>query len=216
MGADIHMFYELKINGKWELYDWQAKYRSGNYEDGSPRYNWSEMWEDVLSINRNYRLFALLAGVRNDGSFEPIKSPISLPYDVSDKVKAEHDSWGIDAHSATWYMLDELLNYDYNQQDIGFSGVISREQFFDIENGNTDRPKIYSQQVIGRYSRTISNEEMRTIDFDDGLSYYTRWEWVEKCREAVGKAWFDVLAELSRIKQLKKVEDVRLIMWFDN
>lgn len=57
MGCDIHVHFEIKLNGKWEHYS-------------QPR------------IERNYELFGRIAGVRNE-DIRPICPPRGLPRDCS-------------------------------------------------------------------------------------------------------------------------------------
>ena len=76
MGCDIHVHFEIKLNGKWEHYS-------------NP------------SIDRNYELFAKMADVRNDyeNPIIPISFPKGLPKDLSVVTKFEVDHWGSDGHS---------------------------------------------------------------------------------------------------------------------
>jgi hypothetical protein len=62
---------------------------------------------------RNYSLFGALAGVR-DGSMELIADmDRGLPDDVSDELCDMYDEWGLDAHSANYLYLDEILESSY-------------------------------------------------------------------------------------------------------
>jgi hypothetical protein len=62
---------------------------------------------------RNYSLFGALAGVR-DGSMELIADmDRGLPDDVSDELCDMFDEWGMDAHSANYLYLDEILESSY-------------------------------------------------------------------------------------------------------
>jgi hypothetical protein len=62
---------------------------------------------------RNYSLFGALAGVR-DGSMELIADmDRGLPDDVSDELCNIFDEWGMDAHSANYLYLDEIMNSSY-------------------------------------------------------------------------------------------------------
>lgn len=74
---------------------------------------WKRYDRDIYD-SRNYELFGILAGVR--GSRIPISYPKGLPIDVSNEVLKYHDSWGEDAHSASWLTFDEIydsrLDYD--------------------------------------------------------------------------------------------------------
>lgn len=64
-----------------------------------------------LPINRDYRLFAILAGVRNAENITPISDPRGLPEDASRVMKGWHEHWGSDAHSASYVTLDEIQDW---------------------------------------------------------------------------------------------------------
>lgn len=84
MGCDIHLHIEIKLNGKWEHW-------------GAPH------------LQRNYPLFAKMAGVRNyDDEIEPIAKPKGLPEDltVCTKFNAGYD--GNDGHSHSWLNCQEI------------------------------------------------------------------------------------------------------------
>jgi len=76
-------------------------------------------WEPVLGLDpfedRNYSRFAFLAGVRNYSSARPISVPRGIPANISPEVKRIFLQWGDDAHSASWLLLSELLEFDYGQ-----------------------------------------------------------------------------------------------------
>ncbi len=64
MGCDIHMFLEIRKNGKWKYQPSGETYPSGN----------DQPFYDV----RNYNIFAILAGVRNGaGSLVVIRATVS-------------------------------------------------------------------------------------------------------------------------------------------
>ena len=84
MGCDIHLHQEVKINGKWLHYS-------------NP------------SIDRNYRLFAILAGVRNHYEITPINSPRGIPEDIAESTKFDCDEvWGCDGHSHSHITAEEI------------------------------------------------------------------------------------------------------------
>lgn len=109
MGCDIHLYGEKKDeNGEYEI-----------------------CWEDE-SHNRQYAMFAFLAGVRNYGAITPISEPRGIPkdsatrnnanyYDSEDDYlcypssKYEYDAFFDDCHSRSWLSIEELKKYDYDQ-----------------------------------------------------------------------------------------------------
>ena len=100
MGCDIHLFKEYRSpdihNNKWISYDhW--------YSEGT------EMGRafDYSAPSRNYDAFGMLAeGVR--GEYPYSVECKGLPDDVTHLVRTEHKSWGVDAHSVTYFTEVEL------------------------------------------------------------------------------------------------------------
>jgi hypothetical protein len=116
MGADIHLVLEKRmtipgtqtvawvgVNAfpyvKGTVYDFSQRHKNAAapVRDAEGRVHWH-------ANNRNYELFAALAGVRGDGP-----EPRGIPDDVS--VLALHmiEGWGEDGHSHTWMLMDEAL-----------------------------------------------------------------------------------------------------------
>lgn len=91
MGCDIHAVVEVKINP----------------------HNMEGWWINAgeIHINRDYRLFAKLAGVRNEHPWlqEPIAEPRGIPTDASGGVDALVEAWGHDGHSHSWVTVGELV-----------------------------------------------------------------------------------------------------------
>ena len=96
MGCDIHLCVEIKIDDQWHAYNHP-------------------------SIERNYALFAKMAGVRNNGGIEPIAAPRGFPADASFVCKLDYERRGCDVHSASYLGESEigLLNEWMRQQEWG-------------------------------------------------------------------------------------------------
>jgi hypothetical protein len=62
---------------------------------------------------RNYSLFGALAGVRDDSMELIADMDRGLPDDVSDELCDMFDEYGMDAHSANYLYLDEILESSY-------------------------------------------------------------------------------------------------------
>lgn len=93
MGCDIHAYAERKVGDKYEAI------------------------RDVSPFDyRNYGLYGWLADVRNYSAVTPIAAKRGLPDDMSADVREEYELWEMDAHSASWLALSELLAFDYDQQ----------------------------------------------------------------------------------------------------
>jgi len=76
---------------------------------------WEVPYKRSFYSGRNYYLFAILADVRNDGSVEPISQPRGIPEDCSYPYKLLLDRWGMDAHSESYFTLEELLNVKWDE-----------------------------------------------------------------------------------------------------
>lgn len=88
MGCDIYMHTEQFHEGRW------IHVGPGPYDD------------------REYDLFWLLGGIqRRRSDVQPIGPHRGIPEDASPEVRADHDSWSADAHSASWLSLAELQRF---------------------------------------------------------------------------------------------------------
>ena len=86
MGCDIHMHIEVMVAGRWEHY-------------AAP------------SIERWYKLFGLMAGVRNH-EVTPICSPKGFPADASIVTKLIYEDEKADAHTVSWLDHDEIIKLE--------------------------------------------------------------------------------------------------------
>ena len=88
MGTDIHCTAERRnADGKWEIID------------------------IYVELNRNYGLFGWLADLRNYSAIPPLHPGRGMPADATHGSLDFHE----DNHSATWYLIDELMSFDYNR-----------------------------------------------------------------------------------------------------
>lgn len=133
MGADVHMILEEydPVQDTWvgtNDYDVLDFYMYHTDSNKQGRYDYS--WPKVTS--RNYAIFAKLAGVRGEGP-EP-KGP---PQDSSTLTKMKLDQWGYDAHSVTWYYLEDMVRivsphylkddvFDDDREDLAYRLFTSR------------------------------------------------------------------------------------------
>lgn len=98
MGTDIHCQIEMHRNGRWR--------RQGE-----------------LDLDRNYTLFAILAGVRGGGEITPIAEPRGLPTDLDPRPFADDECEPYGDHSFSWLTLAELRAFNWSQQ-VPHQGVI--------------------------------------------------------------------------------------------
>jgi hypothetical protein len=63
--------------------------------------------------NRNYRLFAMLAGERNEEDITPFAEPRGLPEDTDERIKTRIQGYGWGEERASHFTLAELLSFDW-------------------------------------------------------------------------------------------------------
>jgi|GEM_PF-1753100 len=208
MGCDIHVFLERKNKNKWEdanLY--QRNYYKATHPDDEEDKDFNRL--DCYN-GRNYNLFAALADVRNHGYIKPINQPKGIPEDASKEVKKELTEWELDAHSISYFTLQELLDSRSNYQEIINSGFITKEYAKLLDEKNII-PAEWSQDV---YENGIRGGEK-------GSNYVWR-EWTTK---------YDLLAPLidgiintlcltfyydGKKRVLENAVNFRIVFWFDN
>jgi hypothetical protein len=126
MGCDIHLITEIKIDNKWILFDKKIFTDGFNNQVSSP-FN-----------ERNYRVFALLANVRNDYGIKPISPPKGLPDDSEflnfkiEKYITRKDDifFDSDYHHHSHLTLKEFLEYDYSKIDNKNSIIKFPDEYF--------------------------------------------------------------------------------------
>jgi hypothetical protein len=132
IGADIHFFRErkttsLNYEGPKDLqYDRDRKINEV-IDDKPLTENWvsadswsknGPIWQNhEVFYSRNYYLFSILADVRNSGNVQPICDPRGIPDDASSGYMYAVDRWEGDAHSHSYFTLEELLLVDWDQYD---------------------------------------------------------------------------------------------------
>ncbi len=100
MGCDIHLHIEVKVRGEWH-------HLSAPY------------------VDRSYRLFGYMAGVRDD-SVEPVSLPKGFPPDATTLTKIDYERWERDAHSVSWLGVEEIgILRDRIQKDPDVGGNFS-------------------------------------------------------------------------------------------
>jgi len=101
MGCDIHFYTEVFKNDNWVTAD-----------------DWHPVMKWVLKERyngRNYVLFGVLAGVRKD-DVPRLSNPRGLPDDVCPQVADAYENMKDDAHSASFFTLEELLAFNWDQE----------------------------------------------------------------------------------------------------
>jgi hypothetical protein len=105
---------------------------------------------------RSYLIFGFLAGVRNYSYLPQISEPRGFPEDASDFVKEEFNEWGIDAHTPSWLLIDELVNFNYDQETEDCRATINNDGGCTCEKGK-GRKGTY-REFLGPYYFEWINE----------------------------------------------------------
>ena len=195
MGCDIHIFAEVKKNGKWiknteKVFgpDWRNNYNEFPFD-----------W-------RGYGMFGFFADVRNYSRSPVLHEPKGLPSDSEflntplskeerfdygyfnngvARTEKEYITKDADYHTHSYYTLKELLDYDYEIvfEDLRYTKVTKFPEGGMLSDGAA------------------------IVEPGDGNGTITTM------REFLGDGYFK---ELECLKLLGKPEDVRIIFYFDN
>ena len=235
MGCDIHLYVERKkvIDDEWASVD-----------EWGPDEDYPECltvdWRNHFYRDRNYRLFAILADVRNGYGFAgcdtgerliPIAEPRGLPEDVSDLVRAESDYLGGDGHSHSWLTLAELLTYDWTQTAT-LRGWINGPACADWMRWRDEEPgpKTYSGGVSGQRIQHVPIAELEArvqaiwtsggkfAEWEQRIReelehVYAQAEWKQSYASCCRKWWSETMPRLLHVGE---PERVRIVFWFDN
>lgn len=218
VGCDIHCMLEIQLpNKSWKLIKGYSSLvrmymeeKKECLEEGDvaeaariekivARYKAEGLERCWIFSDRNYELFALLAGVRNYNDYPPLFPCRGIPEDCSDEVKEERDYWEGDAHSWTYFTLGDL-NAAVWEQVVTKTAMVQDcvwEEF--CNNVEAATPRSYCEAVYG------------------ASDYHSR-SWNRTYQE-IAKRFFAIA--VSRMEKLAKkntfgVEGVRLVIFFDN
>ncbi len=155
MGCDIHCVIEQrKLIG--QDYAW-----------------WKNRGE--ADIDRNYELFAVLAGVRNRHEIIPISEPKGLPEDVDKMFKAYHKDWDVDAHSASWVTLKEMREYNLDQEIEDDRIILKKNEdgrITEVCQSTTDETKterVGKRKLFALWGRDVWDRLIKELEnYDDG------------------------------------------------
>lgn len=190
MGCDIHFYVENKFEGKW-----------------------FNVFSDEWYVDRNYLLFGLLAGVRSN-LLNPISPIKGLPSDVSPFVLKERESWSVDAHSMSYYLLSELLAVKNNNFMLPVSLNITGYKKY--KKGNILPDEYYYYPPLN--AKVISNEKMdkiiNMVAFLDDNNYYSNLKVPQTYSDISSQFWDEIVPAME--KYSSHPDDVRCVFWFDN
>lgn len=245
MGCDIHLYVEVRKNNKWKPADSWLTYGKeyGHFEDdGDESKRPVVPYDDEYYNGRNYKLFAMLANVRNGVGFagidtgnavNPISEPKGLPEDVSDVIEKCSEYWGSDGHSHSYLTVKELMEYDWTQTAT-YRGTVSAWEYVKWSSWGKERglgPESYCGSITGASVRHVTEKQMKAI-IDDILEEKGKEKHQLKQEDLKGFAntfckiewktpYYESAQEflsqtIPRLWKLGKPEDVRIVFWFDN
>jgi len=133
MGCDIHMHREKRVDGKWLTADeWVNEYGDGLSIPFAKRFH-----------ERNYNLFAVLAGVRERETPVFTFAPRGMPVSLSAEVSAAAEAWGGDGHSHSYLYLHELQDLAalLSSRTQTISGMKNRDELAALHAPTAPAPK---------------------------------------------------------------------------
>ena len=212
MGCDIHGRVQRRYS------------ETGKYADIGP-----------MEDDRNYKVFAMLAGVRNGFGFAgvathsrlvPVSEPRGLPADLElidgDSVKlhryndddelVEYGEW-LGDHSHSWLSLSEILAWDGWNMTLQMTGILSAEEFARVEREG-DKPRAWSGGVWGLNVTQVTAEQARAGEPHTHVAY----EWTEPFAACITtfKKWLDYMASKYGWLIEKDPQAIRLVFGFDS
>jgi hypothetical protein len=159
---------------------------------------------------RSYRLFSVLANVRNGRGFagiQPIAMPQGLPNDTSPTVRKEADYYGEDGHSHSWLFVSDLLRYDWDQSSVGRGFTQDTDDGRFSEGGRA----AWVAHCLESFHKTPAGVQIWTYPIDDGVPI----EWRVPVWSEMPGDWFPFVLRLARLTNGDSMS-VRLVFWFDN
>ena len=239
MGTDIHLRVERRnpVTNQWE-----------NIPDAFPSWPYPKddegniIWPDDSPDDRNYNIFAFLAGVRNGYGFagvyrhEPLKPQFpkrGLPDDI-DKTRLNCEAKGIiyngpdtddydsydwlGDHSFTWATITELRACPW-EAEFESGGVISMEEYKAWKDaGASGPPSTWSGGISGQDIETWTAEAFEAYEgaMPEGKQIFIQIHWTWKPLLNSGfYRWVHGNKVEGFVRELGG-ENVRVIMGFDN
>lgn len=142
MGCDIHYVVERRKIGVGDK--WVGIYAS----DVHPYPSQPNKWYRPLPRERNYNLFAEIAGVRGEG-----KKPLGVPIDASDLTLAQVGYWDNDGHSHSFMSAEDFCKIwikcreiqedrDWDEYILTYNKILTPERLNEINKNRSEAREI--------------------------------------------------------------------------
>ena len=199
MGCDIHIYTEkLKtVNDKkqWINCDYWIK---NSYYDPIEE----DPWETEYAVHefyqeRDYELFAALAGVRtNGGPVVPLKG---FPDNASEPIRELYKRWDSDGHSHSYLTITELKQLQKNLGDtVKRKGMLTPEQYEQLQKGI--KPTSWcSWTSFSGYIEAEWEDDFNSLN-----------SMMEKLNKFIESRFYNY-----EIEDMSD-DDFRIVFWFDN
>lgn len=204
MGTDIHGFV-------------QSRYNESRYQNVAE-----------IESGRNYRVFAMLAGVRNGFGFAgvkthepliPISEPRGLPSDLGlsfwPKVENCEDDFG--GHSFSWLTLSEIRDWPYWDAPLAMTGVLERAEYERMQKTGGAEPEAWSGGVSGPGVIITTHKDVVYGDAPENWTHI-QWNWTVPFNQYARtfKLWIDYLCSKYGWIIDKDPAAIRLVFGFDS
>jgi hypothetical protein len=187
---------------------------------------WVMLPDNPWDENRDYFLFAVLAGVRNGYGFGGAPRHVPVTPITEDRGLPENHPWNDDPcnrynHSQTWVLGSELMAwFNGTVHEVQESGVLTMDEF---KKWDGKQPDSYYTFICGRDTKvavdetsyvrvfgTNLNDELLAQKITDSATH-VRVFWVEHAQSKVLRFFEDVVKPL-----MTKYGEFRLTMRFDS
>lgn len=247
MGCDIHLYTEVLEDGSWRPLLPPAQsthWDPANYDSPEDAERYRIDLPQTFG-DRNYGLFAILAGVRNGSGFAgtdlgdptiPITEPRGVPDDASADYRREVEQWGGDGHSHSWLSLADVYAHDWEgSKSVNRSQVRHRRvhgkpaDFSDIGSHH----KIATDDAFARKMQELAQyfgNEVYDIGGRAWGAEFCGWssegvaggwrgiQWETSHLDQAGPGWLRFVFKTAREAHLRALpaDQIRFVFFFDN
>ena len=202
MGTDIYIYAEVREGGAWRLAE--PLVPNEYYIAGETGTYSAEFLPQELFDERDYTLFAVLAGVRrdrhNETEYEPVSEPKGLPRDISPELREWAERFGKDVYCPSWLTLRELLDYNWHGKAALKRAMVDARAAHLFGDGWGDFPHESWPEGVPRGYGTYMSGGVEVT-------------WIENYGDRLGYFLRDVIPKL---QSYGAPEEVRVVFWFVN